>query len=326
MRRNKWTGKLGWAIRKAKEKYRKKIESKFSGGCLRAAWQGIKNMAAVNKVSAPRRSRVSLEGVGWWGIAKPHEQFLHSFRNTWFFITHFRCEAVLDAGRQCCYWPRRVLGLFKHIGVNRCPGPDGIWGRTLRSCSEQLSGVFQRLFQTSIATCTIPDIWKLSTVNLIPKKDNPKLPNGFRPIALNSLVMKKLKEIIKFLILAVTECNLDPLQSAYRSGRGVDDPKLFILNILYKHLEGPQTHARILFADFSSTFNTIQPHILANKLVSYFSLDNHLVLWIIDFLTNRLQRVCQRLFFRAVTDMYWVSSGVCPVSTSLHSIYRWLQK
>ena len=48
-------------IRKAKEKYRKKIESKFSGGCLRAAWQG---MAAVNKVSAPRGSRVSLEGVG----------------------------------------------------------------------------------------------------------------------------------------------------------------------------------------------------------------------------------------------------------------------
>ena len=52
------------AIRKAKEKYRKKTESKFSGGCLRAAWQlGIKNMAAVNKVSAPRGSRVSLEGV-----------------------------------------------------------------------------------------------------------------------------------------------------------------------------------------------------------------------------------------------------------------------
>ena len=49
------------AIRKAKEKYKKKIESKFSGDCLRADWQGIKNMAAVNKVSAPRGSRVSLE-------------------------------------------------------------------------------------------------------------------------------------------------------------------------------------------------------------------------------------------------------------------------
>ena len=58
--------------------------------------------------------------------------------------------------------------------------------------------------------------------------------------------MKTLEKIIKFFILAVTECNLDPLQFAYRPG---------------------------------------------NKLVSYFSLDNHLVLWNIDFLTNRLQRV-----------------------------------
>ena len=48
------------AIRKAKEKYRKTIESKFSGLCLRAAWQSFKNMAAVNKVSVPLGSRVSL--------------------------------------------------------------------------------------------------------------------------------------------------------------------------------------------------------------------------------------------------------------------------
>ena len=121
--------------------------------------------------------------------------------------------------------------MFKHTGVNKCPGPDGICGRTLRFSAEQLSGVFQRLFQTSIDTCTIPDIWKLSTVILIPKKDNPKLPNDFRPIALTSLVMKK------FFILAVTECNLDPLQFAYRFGRGVDDAKLFILNTLYRYLE-----------------------------------------------------------------------------------------
>ena len=83
----------------------------------------------------------------------------------------------------------RVLGLFKHVGVNKCPGPDGICGRTLRFCAEQLSGVFQRLFQTSTDTCTIPDIWKLSTVIPIPKKDNPKLPNDdLRPIALTSML------------------------------------------------------------------------------------------------------------------------------------------
>ena len=175
---------------------------------------------------------------------------------------------------------------------------------------------------------SIPDIWKLSTVILIPKKDNLKLPNDFRPIALTSLVMKTLENIIKFFILAVTEYNLDPLQFAYQSGRGVDDAKLFILNTLYRHLEGPQTHARILFADFSSVFNTIKPHILANKLVSHFRLDNHLVLWINYFLTNRLQRFFVNGCFTELSLTCTGSPQGCVLSPLLYIlyIYRRLQE
>ena len=44
---------------------------------------------------------------------------------------------------------------------------------------------------------------------------------------------------------------LDPLQFAYRVGRGVDNAKLFLLDRLNGHLDRPQSHARILFADFS---------------------------------------------------------------------------
>ena len=174
---------------------------------------------------------------------------------------------------------------------------------------------------------SIPDIWKLSTVILIPKKDNLKLPNDFRPIALTSLVMKTLENIIKFFILAVTEYNLDPLQFAYQSGRGVDDAKLFILNTLYRHLEASLSHARILFTDFSSAFNTIQPHILANKLVSYFSQDNHLVLWIIDFLT-RLQRVFVNGCFSELSLTCTGSPQGCVLSPLLYIlyIYRRLQE
>ena len=133
--------------------------------------------------------------------------------------------------------------------------------------------------------------------------------------------MKTLEKIIKFFILAVTERNLDPLQFAYRSGRGVDDAKLFILNTLYRHLEGPQTHARILVVDFSSAFNTIQPHILANKLVSYFGLDNHLVLWSIGFLTNRLQRVFVNGCFAELSLTCTGSPQGCVLSPLLYILY-----
>ncbi len=50
------------------------------------------------------------------------------------------------------------------------------------------------------------------------------------------------------------------------------------------------THVRMLFVDFSSTFNTIIPHKLVQKLYNS-GLSSSLCLWIKDFLINRPQVV-----------------------------------
>ena len=90
--------------------------------------------------------------------------------------------------------------------------------------------------------------------------------------------MKILEKYLKNLVLSIVDEKLDPLQFAYQSGRGVEDAKLLILNNLYKHLEKPQAHVRLLFADFSSAFNTIQPHPLIERLLCDFKLPHQLVL------------------------------------------------
>ena len=100
--------------------------------------------------------------------------------------------------------------------------------------------------------------------------------------------MKTLEKLVKSLILPIIESQLDPLQFAFRAGRGVEDAKLFILDKVYTHLEKPTAHAKILFADFSSAFNLMQPDILAHKLISDFNLGNQLVAWIVDFLSSSL--------------------------------------
>ena len=140
-------------------------------------------------------------------------------------------------------------------------------------------------FQTSLDTASIPTVWKTTTTVLpIPKTNNPKQLNDFRPVALTSLFMKTLEKLVKSLILPITESQLDPLQFACRAGRGVEDAKLFILekvythlDKVYTHLEKPTAHTKILFADFSSALNLMQPHILAHKLISDFNLGNQLV-------------------------------------------------
>lgn len=95
--------------------------------------------------------------------------------------------------------------------------------------------------------------------------------------------MKAMAMIIKRHIMNVTNPLMDPLQFAYHKNRGVDDAKVFILNTIQKHMERPKTSAGLLFSDFSSVFNTLQPHILAHKLQSHFHMDDQLILWILDF-------------------------------------------
>ena len=84
---------------------------------------------------------------------------------------------------------------------------------------------------------------------------------------------------------------MDPLQFAYRHGKGVEDATLTILNLVHTHLEKEKAHARILFVDFSSAFNTLQPHLLLKRLLSDFELNTSLAMWILDFLLERPERM-----------------------------------
>ena len=46
--------------------------------------------------------------------------------------------------------------LLTGINVNKCAGPDGIDGRTLKFCADQLSGVLRHLFPASIDQHLVP--------------------------------------------------------------------------------------------------------------------------------------------------------------------------
>ena len=90
---------------------------------------------------------------------------------------------------------------------------------------------------------------------------------------------------------------------------------------LHKHLEHPNTKARLQFADFSSASNTLQSHILAEKLSTHFHLDNQLILWISDFLTNRSQKM---LVNNTSSDVLVTSTGSpqgCVLSPLLIILY-----
>ena len=106
----------------------------------------------------------------------------------------------------------------------------------------------------------------MSCIVPVPKGRIVKTLNDLRPVALTSAVMKICEKIVLHRLSLYTRRFLDPLQFAYQSRRNTEDAILYMLNNIYKHLDKPGNTVRIMFYDFSSAFNTIQPHLLVQKM------------------------------------------------------------
>ena len=121
-------------------------------------------------------------------------------------------------------------------------------------------------------------------------------------------------------ILSQVSPTLDPLQFAYRPNRSVEDAVITVLNTTYSQLETTRAYTRILFVDFSSAFNCMQPHILCTKLKEL-QVDPHMILWIMDFLLKREQYVKVNTSSSSVLTTSTGAPQGTVISPVLFSIY-----
>jgi len=104
----------------------------------------------------------------------------------------------------------------------------------------------------------------------------------------------------------------DPLQFAYHPGVGVEDAIICLLRWAHCHLDKADSTERIMFFDFSSAFNKIQPELFCKKLEKI-QVDASTITWITDCLTNKAQFVRMK---GCVSEKV-VSSTAAPQGTVL---------
>ncbi|TWW54442.1 Serine protease hepsin [Takifugu flavidus] len=186
--------------------------------------------------------------------------------------------------------PHQVRKALKKNRARKATDPDGISSRLLKSCADQLCGIFSHMFNLSLRLGRVPQLWKTSCIVPVPKTPHPKELNSYRPVALTSHLMKMLERLILDHLRPLVSSFMDPLQFAYQPSIGVDDAVIYLLHTSLTHLEKAGSTVRIMFFDFSSAFNTIQPRLLGDKL-QVAGVDHHLTTWILDYLTQRPQFV-----------------------------------
>ena len=101
----------------------------------------------------------------------------------------------------------------------------------------------------------------------------------------------------------------------------MEDAVATLINYVLCHLEDAKTHARVLYLDMSSAFNTLQPHLLFKKLISEFKLESELALWVLDFLVGRPQQVRVNNTTSSVKVVSTGSPQGCVLSPLLFILY-----
>ena len=213
-----------------------------------------------------------------------------------------------------------VVKVLSRVNPHKATGPDGLKGKVLRECAYQLGPMFTRLFQLLLDIHFIPRIWKTSTIIPVPKKPGAKILNDFRPVALTSVICKCMERIVCNKLTASLADRMDPLQFAYKAKRGVEDATLTLLDLILSHMDSSGNFVRILFMDFSSAFNTIQPHILLKRLLDLHT-NTTLVFWIKAFLCDRPQRVSVQNHLSNELVLNTGAPQGCVLSPVLFSVY-----
>ena len=205
-----------------------------------------------------------------------------------------------------------IIHLLQNIDVSKSSGPDRISCRMLKVTAHSIAPSITKLFNMSMTLGCFPQTWKLSNVVPIPKSANNTSPTNYRPISLLSVLSKLLERHMYSQITSHLETHhpLSTSQWGFQSGRSTVNARLETTHNWFQFMDtGKEVGAARLetthnwfqfmdtgkevgavFFDLQKAFDSVPHHALLDKLRDL-QLNEFILKWICDYLTQRKQRV-----------------------------------
>jgi len=161
------------------------------------------------------------------------------------------------------FTPPLISKYIKALKRNGSAGPDGLPAEFFKETSNIISFPLTVIFNLSLQTGDLPDMWKNASVTPVFKKGSPCAPENYRPISLTCISCKLLKCGIKDSLLQ---------------------------HLLLNNLINSRSGMDIIYLDFAKAFDSVVHNKLMAKLACY-GINNMLLAWISNFLIGRVQYV-----------------------------------
>ena len=167
----------------------------------------------------------------------------------------------------------------------------GIPNKLIKMASNQISIPLHRIYNESINTGIVPNIFKISRITPIHKSGTHTDPNNYRPVAVLSSFSKVLEKLIHDQLISFIEKHniLYEYQFGFRKGHSTEQAILEITDNLKLNIDKKLITCGV-FLDLTKAFDTINHNILLSKLYKY-GIRGTPFLWFKSYIENRQQYV-----------------------------------
>ena len=120
-------------------------------------WNGLKTMIGIDK----KKEQISTvddksfaEELNTFYARFDQRDFSEELKN------ELNSSTFLDTTNDLRINVDNVKSCFRKINIRKATGPDNLRGIVLKSCADQLSPVFCKLYQISLDSQRLPKVWK----------------------------------------------------------------------------------------------------------------------------------------------------------------------
>lgn len=174
------------------------------------------------------------------------------------------------------------------MNTSKPSGPDSVSPRILKYIAPAIHKPLAKLFNISLSTGSLPNIWKTAIITPVYKnKGAIDDVNNYRPISVTSVVCKLLEKIVvKHLHNFIIEKNiLYKYQSGFQSGDSTTNQLVEIYNTIISNLDKGRD-VRFVFCDISKAFDRVWHEGIIFKLRQY-GISDQIINWVENYLLNR---------------------------------------
>lgn len=183
-----------------------------------------------------------------------------------------------------------VLDLIKSIDTSKATGHDLISPIMLKKAGIAIIPSLCDIFNMSLTLWKFPSDWKITNVVPLFKKNDPKSLSNYRPVSILSCVSKLFERaVFKYVFNFLQQNNIiTPKQSGFMPGDSTVNQLVHLYHLFSEALD-KKKDVRIVFCDISKAFDKVWHTGLLYKLKQS-GIDNTLLNWFENYLTNRKQR------------------------------------